>query len=372
MTLKSVLFVFLFSSTSIAATCNSGYKAYTETLYPKIMQKNRCVECHNGSNPKAPPFAVPEIESSYELALRYMNFAKIDESLLTYRAGNGHCAKANCDFDVGIEFNEISQMWWDKGENACNRNGKYFSAEVVIPTPLPPANAGFKTILFDLSPISNEFKDMKLALEIQEYVKTSENVRGAYRVKYPRIVNGEGNIYIKDMKVLLNGMYDSIYNTYTIVDKTTTFVPVELVRRRHNEFGLIRSATPVISGSPLIIVKDGLANSKLQISFMEISRGNKMVCNKNAMFTNIIMPALKSLSCSECHNSSLDDLGSQVFDLTKNIDQACLTATALTEKSFPSASALLSIPTKGLFGHPQLSDQERTNYTKIIKEWLHD
>lgn len=362
MRLKTALLISFFTSAAMATTCDSGYKAYAETLYPKIMQKDRCVECHNGSNPKAPPFAVGEAENSYELVLRYMNFAKIDESLLTYRAGNGHCAKANCDFEVGIEFSEVAKSWWDKGESTCNRNGKHFSAEVAVPKVLPPAKAGFKTIYFDLSPISTEFKDMKLALEIQEYVKPSENVRGAYRFKSPRIVNGDGIIYVKDMKVLLNGMYDSVYNAYTIVDKTTTFAPVEL--------GLIRSATPAISSSPLIIVKDGLTNPKLQVSFMEISKGNKMTCNNDLMFTNVVMPAFNSLNCTECHNSSLDEYGSQVFDLTKNVDQVCLTATALTEKSFPAASALLALPTKGLFGHPQLGGQERTDYTKVIKDWL--
>lgn len=355
-------FIALLTSASFATTCESGYKAYAETIYPKIMQQNRCVECHNGSNPKAPQFAVAEVENSYELVLRYMNFAKIDESLLTYRAGNGHCAKANCDFDVGIEFNELAKSWWDRGENTCNRNGKYFSAEVPIPKNLPPASAGFKILYFDLSAISPDFKNIRIALEIQEYVKPKDNVRGAYRIKSPRFVNGEGNIYVKDMKILLNGMYDSIYNAYTIVDKTTTFAPVEL--------GLIRSATPVISSSPLIIVKDGLTNPKLQVSFMEIRKGDKMTCNKDAMFTNVVMPAFNSLNCIECHNSSLDEFGSQVFDVTKAADQLCLITTALLEKSFPAASALLSFPTKGLFGHPQLGPQERINYTKTIKDWL--
>jgi hypothetical protein len=343
-----------------AASCDAGLKAYSETVFPKV--RNTCVKCHDGSRADAPPFAVDDPEKSYETVLNYMNFGKIEDSLFTYRAGNGHCANENCDVEVGVDMLERAKTWWDQGENSCLRNGKFFSAETKIPKALPPEAGGFKTIFFDLSPISEELKDTKLALDIQEYIKPREKVRGAYRIKSPRFIGGTGSIYLKNLKILLNGKYDSIYNIYTVVDKTTSFVPVEI--------GMFRSATPVISSSPLIILKDGLENPKLQVSFMEIQKGAEMACNKDAIFVNDVLPALNALNCVECHNSSLDLFGSQVFDLTHPTEQICLSATGLIEKSFPSASALISYPTKGLFGHPQLDAKQRTQFAKLIKDWV--
>lgn len=354
--ITSALLTLAFSPAALA--CDSGFEAFKKTVYAKV--RRDCVECHDGSKAKAPPFATDNAESSYSQLLSYMNFSKVDESLLVYRAGNNHCGKENCQETSGKEMAKLGEEWFQSGEKICERNGRLFSEDVLIPESLPGADSGFQTVAIDLGSMKPELKGISFQVDIQNYMDKSSVTRGAYRFRSPRFVGGTNSIYVKNMKVLLNGRYDVIYNQFSTIDRTFPFLSTNIM-----------NSTPVLSASTIIVMKDELKNPKLSVSFMEIElRKEDMRCENLATFTSKVEPLLKSNNCASCHNSSGKSVGEGTFDCTVAAQTLCGTASSLIDPKYLMVSPLISIPSQGLYKHPQLTDEQRYEYVAAIRSWL--
>jgi hypothetical protein len=354
---KKTIFLSFFLVGFSAFACDEGFESFKNSVYLQV--RRDCVRCHDGSKPTAPPFATSDPANSYNLLLNYMNFSKPKESLLVFRAGNNHCATSNCDEEAGAEMAENAQKWWESGENKCFRNGKYFTEEIEIPANLPSLKEGFMTLSFDLGLANDELKGTVFQIDIQNFSDATETSAGAYRFHSPRFTGGKGSLYFKDIKILLNGRYDSIYNAFSIENKKVNF---------YNANGVM--ATPVVSGLSMIISKDELQPAKLSVSFMEIQPAANDSCRNAAVFTNEVFPLLTKMNCATCHNQNGSSLGTQVFNLNRPLNQLCEVSSELANLNFPMSSALISVPTRGLYNHPQLTGESGTEYAKIIKNWL--
>lgn len=355
--LIGVIFGFLAVSPT-ALACDPGFEAFKKTVYAKV--RRDCALCHDGSKATAPPFATDNADSSYNQLLSYMNFSKIEESLLVFRAGNNHCQKVNCQQESGKEMAKLADEWFQSGEKTCERNGRLFSDEVDLPAELPKADQGFKTVTIDLSSIKADLKGYTFQVDVQNYMDQSAVTRGAYRFRSPRIIGGNKAIYVKNMKVLLNGKYDVIYNQYSTVDRTFPF----LAAAQEN-------STPVMSAATIIMMKDGLEKPKISVSFMDIElRNEDMQCRNQAMFISKVQPLLKSNNCASCHNSAAKSVGEGTFDCTATAQKLCGMATSLIDPKYTMVSPLIAVPSQGLYQHPQLTEAQRYQYVEAIRSWL--
>ena len=352
----------VFLASSGAAACDSGFAAFQTTVYAKV--RRDCALCHDGTNRKlgAPPFATTDPTSSYNQLLSYMNFSNIPESLLVIRAGNGHCGKVNCQAPSGQEMATLAGQWWDNGEKACERNGHYFSSEIDVPADLPNVDVGFATLSFDLSAIKPELNGMSLEIEAQNFINKSADTKGMYRFRSPRLVGGKNSVYLKDIKILLNGTYDVINNAYTTIDRISPFFNL-------GTSGL--SATPVLSGETLLILKDGLANPKVSVSFVDIgAKSDAAACANMSGFASRVQPLLATYNCASCHQSKGVSIGERLFDCTAPAAGQCQVASALIDPQYFMVSPLITFPSQGLYNHPVLTDTQRYDYVKALKTWL--
>ena len=359
---RGLVIMVLFLSRA-AWACDTGFAAFEKTVFTKV--RRDCVSCHDGRRSDAPAFAVADSFRSYDMLSSYMNFSKIEDSLLVIRAGNSHCGDENCDATSGKEMLEMTKQWWGSGEKSCERNGKVFTAALPLPElPAPPekgvSETGFVTMRFDLATILAELKGVSFQIDIQDYMAQMGSVKGAYRVRAPRLVGGKGVVYLKDVKVLLNGKYDPVYNAYTQLEREVEFV----------SYSDAQTATPVLSSQAMIILKDGLAQPKLSISFVGLEvRRNTASC-ATAKFSQMVVPQLQKQQCAQCHQPAGKTIGEQIFDVTKKDEQVCKSAVQLTDSRFPRISALIEYPVQGLFGHPQVAETERADFSNAIKAWI--
>lgn len=361
---SGILFLMLFVNNifllQLAQACPEGYDSFQASVFPKV--RKDCARCHDGQNAQAPAFATADAKASYESLLNYMNFSEIKHSLFVIRAGNGHCALKNCDEKSGSEMEVLATKWWNQGENLCFRNGKYFTQEVAIPKQLPTVEEGYVTMAFPLDQANPELSGMSIVFNIQNFQDESDDTKGAYRINSPRLVNGHGSILLRDIKVLLNGKYDEIYNEFTAVSQISSFIPLKQLA--------VQSATPVLSGQNLILLKDGLENPMLSVSFMEIQRGSGAVCVHPEKFQSIVLPQFNQLNCVSCHSGKANQIGMQVFNLQSSESQICQTATELASAKYMMTSTLVTYPTAGHSNHVAIPDEMKEKYSDAIKSWL--
>lgn len=362
--LSVIALIIGFAAISNAETCLSGRDAFAKSVYLKV--RKNCVFCHDGRRPDTPMFASPDLQVSYDRLLNYMNFSKIEDSLLVIRAGNGHCKDENCEEEHGQEMKKLAEDWWAGGENLCYRNGRFFSAEVAIPANLPNDKQGFKTLSFDLGSINNQLKEIYLQIDIQDHIQPAENLAyKAYRFKSPRIVSkNSASLKIKNLKVLLNGKYDPVYNAYASIDAEVKLWPVV-----NNEF---KWASTVLSGVHLTLMKDSLTDAKLSVSFDMIEKTNasNKGCANIGAYKTYFKPMVQQLKCSECHNSQAKEYGTALLNFDGAEDNQCAVASTLVEGRAFTAMPLLKIPVQNYGKHPQLDEQSRAAYVQAMKSWL--
>ena len=353
----SLFFSFLLQAQ--ADTCQPGLAAFERTVYAKV--RRDCAGCHSGVRPDAPAFASGDVKQSYEHLLNYMNFSQPQESLLVVRAGNGHCGEENCEIESGIEMAELAKSWWETGENSCQRNGRLFTAEINVPENLPAPAQGFSTLTFDLLAVDEKFRGVSFAIDVQEYLPKSAATKGALRFKSPRFVSEKQvSLRVKNIKILIDGAYDAVYNAYTTIDKSVS------LRKVNTGY-----ASPVLSGVHQVIMKNVLPRSKLSVSFVELESSQvTAACMNERGFKSKVSPVLNDLKCSECHNNSGKSFGESVLNLNSPESERCEVFSELVNSKNFMSSPAVSIPTRSYGQHPILSENDRLKYVGALKDWL--
>lgn len=358
MLISLLLLVMIYSLPSNA--CPEGYESFQKNVHAKV--RKDCARCHDGQNSQAPAFASQDAKSSYESILSYMNFTDKAQSLFVIRAGNGHCAMKNCNEASGAEMLELTTKWWGEGENLCFRNGKYFTQEVSLPEYLPADQNSYKVVNVPLDKVNADLAGMSFQFKIQNFQNEGDGTKGAYRIRAPRLINGSGAVKIKDVKILLNGKYDEVYNAYSIIDQTATFVPLTRVQEK--------SATPVLSSQHLIISKDSLEDKKISVSFMAIEKSAETECANLTKFNSTVMPLFQKMNCISCHSDGAVELPLLVFDMTTPADHLCRVTTELGKQKYKRVSPLINYVSSEHAFHESLPQEEREQFSDAIQSWL--
>jgi hypothetical protein len=131
------------------------------------------------------------------------------------------------------------------------------------------------------------------------------------------------------------------------------------------------NATPLLSSESVIVLKDGMPSPKVGVSFVDIAlTSDAPVCQNLSGFSAKMKPALTATNCATCHNSKGTAIGERLLDMNSSNDALCKQASAMVDPDFLLISPLVSIPSKGVFGHPQLSDGDRTTLVQALRDWL--
>ncbi len=335
--------------------CESGFLAYEKHLYPVL--KESCTKCHNGSR-KVPPFVTDDISKSYLHVLRYMEFSKIEDSLLAVQAINGHCGIEKCENN--FEVLEAAKLWWENGEKQCVRKGKFFSTQVMVPQNLPTLAEGWTTLQFPLSDLGPDFKNSTLSLEVQDFIPTSSETRGAWRFRAPRVHQSKGRVHVSDMKVLLNSNWDMSENAFIHIDQSfhSQKVSADSIQ------------TPLLSNQTMILVKDSNPNPKLQISFEKIEALLPQECPQVDKFEALVLPILKAQNCLECHNANSENKNARTLNLDQSTSELCKNVYDYVDKRFIGESSLISIPARGLYGHPKADAAMTRDLLNNVEAWI--
>ena len=359
--LQPILFVALLFSVSVlgetSINCQQGISAFGSSVHTKLVKD--CMKCHGGTEPEAPPFAVPDVQQSYFRLLNYTNFQKPELSTVVIRAGNGHCKIQNCDSKSGTEMLAMVRSWWELGQKDCPLDGHYFTTELPVPELPSPAN-GFKKLEWDLTPFGVQYAGYRFQLEAQLWAKASATNPGAYRFRLPRISSGKKSLRIKDIRILINRMNDPLANAFSSIDQVTS-----------------PQTSPAIVSTPLVypmlsaetvITNQITPDDKISISFDVFERAPSLECKAFDFFAQNIVPYFTHGMCQKCHGDA-EGIGSPSYSSQLAPTDLCRTVRERLLFSAPMQSPFLKTVAQGKFGHPEvLHDPE--SFIGDLMNWV--
>jgi formylglycine-generating enzyme required for sulfatase activity len=207
---------------------NKGFEAFKANVYEPILRK-QCIECHSsddGKKPLGPNHSSKDSWASYQMFLRYTNFADIKGSKFVRQVSNGHIEENGGLVSVTPE--EVTQaisQWWNQGENLNSTQGKK-----VLPSQRIPRLSGdgnYQTMVWNLGDVDPELRGVQFAVDIQKFIDKSEHASGAYRLKNPRLSTNGIPVQLKSLNILMNGILNSAANNYARLDFTVRTNPQE-------------------------------------------------------------------------------------------------------------------------------------------------
>lgn len=210
------------------------------------------------------------------------------------------------------------------------------------------------TLSYDLSHILQTPSSFQI--DVIEYDPYS------YKFSKPRIVAGSQSVYVKGVKLLLNGHYGPQQSTYTLVDK------------------IISPADPILSTYSMVILKDqGMASDKIQFSFDQLALTTNTTTGSAAggatggtagqsslmAFQQTVYPISRSsaYTCVSCHMNVSPRHSS---DNTLTAHDAALT---VVDFNNPANSRIVLKLKNERHNCGVNCDQMATQYQNAIEEW---
>lgn len=347
-----------FESKANPAACGQGEAAFQDTVFRKL--RRDCRSCHKAGG-EVPAFADAVAADSYRYLLPLVDFGDIPRSLLVERAGNGHCKIAKCDAESGREMAELVQDWWTRGQQDCNQGSALRSGEMELPGNESVAGE-FIPLSVDLGATIPEFAGVRFKIEVERFTDSNEVNRGSYRFRKPRFIGGQRAIHVKDLQLFLNGRQLPYGTGFSDIDVVVS--PVNADARSSNY--------PTLSAQTVLLLDDGKAPDKLQVGFGELRFVRSQECENLESFTNLVAPKLIANQCTTCHGGSgsgADPRAQSVFNLEGPSVAQCKAVAERVHSQGLRHSPLLAVPTRGLFGHPELPESERISYFQALKDW---
>jgi len=349
-----------------------GAAAYQNTVYALV--RNNCASCHSGS---LRPFASPDLQSAFTEAQLYVNLGDIPSSDFMRKIKDAHCGAYCSDAGGGpAAMAKALDAWKAAGGGGGCAGGVDATANNVntpdqaLPSPLPSyvannANGGtWARLRWPMDSIS---PGAVLEIQVQQF-----NVDG-YRFKEPRLAAPSGPLYIKNIKVRLNGIYNPVNANYTTVESFVN--PNGAVPALPNPMPY-----PTLSSDFLIMGMDkGAAQDKVSLSIEVLKTAPAVACKFLPKFQSDVLPIMAKYNCYSCHSggaaaSAGTNPARQLFAMTGTDDQLCAKALQRTNKSSSINSMFIRGPLNGDNNHPMTNANQGTGIittrTDVIPSWV--
>lgn len=348
--------------------CATGLSAFENSVFPLI--RDRCVNCHERNDRPGPKFAVANSTSSYAAVLRYQNFDAIADSFFVTKGGNMHCQSSygqNCHTEKP-EMIAAIESWWTGGENACPRKGRVFSESLRLPT-LPDRSSGFQKLRLALASQANPgMRDVFFEMEAQLFQPSSDAFKGAYRFRKPRLLTPWNSVYLKDIKILVNGSFDPQENAFRSVEQT-------IAPKQIPSDPAVASGFPDLSSSHLLTQQHTPGADEIMVSFEALSVATTPpACRALNLFSQNVLPFLNSNNCYNCHGGGSPSLsGNQdarsVLDMALSDESLCASLRQRLSGANLFNSPLITYPFEGTFGH-EVSTTSRAEVAAAFSGWF--
>ena len=399
---------------SALSTAADGITVFKSTVY--ALTRQNCASCHGVS--QAPQFAVADLNAAYAASeliavpaandLPTASFAElvfkvkdadapgyISRSRLAIKAGDGHCGPS-CTNQRDPMIASISK--WrtaekvvtpqpgpsvsaspSPGATAPAGSGKptLITLEVPMPSPLPsPSGAAdpYARVRFDLGkalPANPDLKDAVFEIQVQLFTPTVGANQGAYRFSKPRVGSPTANLYIKGIRVMLDGVWDPSTNDYLA---TEAIVPADVRMTPAALTTTYRAADipfPLLSADTMLVLQTTpSANEKISISFEVLNQAAVQPCKNLALWVTNVKPiarATTGIQCAGCHGGS-NGGATSAFNMaaTTPDDILCMRFRDRSNLAVPASSNIVTYPlgTSGS-GHPLVP-----KFDTVSKSWI--
>lgn len=324
--------------------CSKGKKAFADSVHQYIRSANKCLECHDNSGP-GPSFAVENLDLSYLRVKSRIQWANPEKSVFVVRGGEDHGG-------VGATEKlllDLVSKWWDDGEKECKQAGTYVTDPVSIPA-LGSPSSGWKKLKFDLKNTDELLAGASLEVEIENFADAIEGSPGAYRVRKPRLINGDHDVTIQGISLLVNGFPENNSGGYAALSVRGS-----------------KKSSATLSTKTLIFLKNDVEKDVFSVSIGKILKAEPLNCSNESMFKEKIQPILQNRNCFICHGGGIDGASGVAaaragWDMIKDFTGLCKDLKLRSYFDDPVQSVFWSFPANSVFGHP------KTNFLNFEKE----
>lgn len=336
----------------------SPLEVFSKTVY--TITQAKCATCH--ATQQSPTFSSSDLSTSYSVTKGLVSFTNPGSSRLVDYGGNGHCG-GSCDVSNRTSLVSAIQQWAaaeasgggglptpdsDPAPDGLDQNpGTVRSTALTIPDLSGVTGNNWARVRFNLSGFTPAvgITDGVFEVEMQEFTPASADLMGSIQIRFPRIGSPTTGIWAKGIKIILNGRYDPILNTYHRVDSlvppggaiSTTGTPPPAIP--YADLG--NRATLIIPN-----IKPYAQGNTLVFSFDVLQASAAVVCRNLAGFIATVRPRMAA-SCYNCHQNV--NSGGARFRLNAQDDAGtCAQVLARADRANPANSSFILVPRLGL------------------------
>lgn len=349
-----------------SSVCESGLAAFTTETHPFL--RSRCLECH-GENGMGPGHSVENTRVAYQMAKEFINFQDIASSRMVTHVNSKHWLEydPNAVGATGDEIMPRLQAWWDMGQRECPEESSIVTGVLPLPEDLPLAESGrFISLRWDLSVISSSWQGAFFELEIQRFTEGTNEARGSYRVRKPRLATPEKTVHLKGIRVLVNDQYDPLENTYTSIEKTVSASSFEESSQLW--------PFPVLSSQLMIVIEDEQVTDQVSIAFDILEVVNPRACQALDAFQSKVESTMVAKRCFNCHSGGPEGHpgvgnGRIRFPMTGTSFELCAKILERVDFGVPEMSPIIQYPMHSANGHPLIITNPQDTQPSWI-EWI--
>ncbi|HUP56985.1 MAG TPA: hypothetical protein VM598_05985 [Bdellovibrionota bacterium] len=350
----------------------SGLEAFRESVWPLV--RANCTSCHAAT---LRPFASPDAQTAYTEAVKYTDLDNVASSRFVAKVKDAHCGGYCSNGGPGAAAMTAALTAWKGAVGSCAAPGGGIANNVTttpqaLPSPLGAyvannaAGGTWSRMRFPLPQVQ--------AGAVFEVMVQSFQTDG-YRFKEPRLAAPGGTLYIKNVKILLNGIYNSVNATYTVIENFVN--PAGPVPP------LLTTAMgyPVLSSDAMIVSQDlGVAQDRISISFEILRPATAASCRMLPQFQSAVLPVMNTYNCYNCHGGGPANLAGNnatartLFNMTGTDAELCTKALQRTNKNNWMNSMFIRGPLSGDNNHPMTNQGAGqgiiTNRADVIPSWV--
>ena len=307
------------------AVCQKGIDAYSNTVFPFI--RKSCLPCHDAEGMANRPFAVSDLQISYDSVLRYQDFNAVASSYFVTKFNPSTMNPNVTQTDIEIRV----KQWWDSGQKDCTNIGKF----VTNPNPVPQTAAP-SAIRFGLS-------DLVAGLGNASFEVSVRREGDSYTVEKPRLVTRDSPIHIAGVNILLNGSQKASANGWNSIKAS---IPSDE-----------RSGALLAACTLRVPVENG-DKDEISFSFDSLEKRAPFSCKKLSVFQKDVLPVLRERSCYRCHSGGPEhapgeEQAKKALDMELADEALCLKLLSRGNGTNSVDSPLIALPLRGIFGHPR-------------------
>lgn len=268
-----------------------SYEAFSQTVYP--LTRAHCASCH--ATHTQPVHASSSVKTAHDAVISQfkVNFGNISASRMVAKLRDenhncwGDCQTAAAEMQAAIETWHAEILASGPVPETPGNQPKVTAQSLPVAVEIDKAGNPTATLEFEIDTLAG-VPGAKFRIDISNFDDYT------YQVTRPRIETATSNIYVKAVKILVNGNYTPQHATYNLVDMVIT--PVD----------------GTLSTASMLVLKDkGPIEDLISFSFDQLEATNSPGTGSDGgggagdsltAFRNSVYP-VSQMYCISCHQT---------------------------------------------------------------------